>query len=115
MYTLTYHKFGGKWFLDCPEYLDGGGAEGDLECIGHAGRLLDLVSDDDLNAQLLLSFEPFDGGDEAVLLGSSGGRTGGYYQLHRFDGRVVDLELWVNQLIYHGRDELPRNFFLKKA
>lgn len=115
MYILTYHKFGGKWFLDAPEYLEGGGAEEDLECIGHWRRLLDLVSEDDLNARLLFSFEPFEGSDEAVLIGSSGGRTGGYYLLHRFDGRPVDLELWVNQLIYEGRDELPGHFYLKKV
>ena len=115
MYILTYHKFGGKWFLDYPEYLEGGGVEEDLECIGHSRRLLDLISEDDLNARLLFSFEPFEGSDEAVLIGSSGGRTGGYYQLRRFDGQPVDLELWVNQLIYQCRDELPDRFYLKKA
>ncbi|HEY1112013.1 MAG TPA: DUF6717 family protein [Chitinophagaceae bacterium] len=115
MFTLTYHKFGGKWFLDCPEYLESGGAEDDLECIGHTSRLLDLVSNDDLNARLLFSFEPFDGCDEAMLAGSSGGRSGGYYFLHRFGDREVDLELWVNQMIYQCCEELPRSFYLKKA
>ena len=115
MYTLTYHKFGGKWFLDYPKHLEDGGEEEDLELVGGCRKLLDLTSDDNLNACLLFSFDPFDGSDEAVLTGSSGGRTGGYYYLQRFDGRQVDLELWVNQMIYLCHDELPGRFFLKKA
>lgn len=115
MHTLTYHKFGGKWFLDFPEYLEGGGEEEDLELIGGCRKLLELASDDDLNARLLFSFEPFEGSDEAVLTGSSGGRSGGHYHLQQFMGREVDLELWVNKMIYQCCEELPPRFYLKKA
>jgi hypothetical protein len=115
MYLLTYHQFGGKWFLDYPEYLDAGEQEEDLELIGGFRKLLDLVSDDNLNARLLFSFEPFEDSDEAVLTGSSGGRTGGYYYLKRFNSRAVDLELWVNRIIYRCCEELPPRFYLKKA
>ena len=101
--------------MDYPEYLDEGGPEEDLELIGGFRKLLDLVSDDGLNARLLFSFEPFEGSDEAVLTGSSGGRTGGYYYLQRFNGQAVDLELWVNKMIYRCREELPPGFYLKKA
>lgn len=115
MYTLTYHKFGGKWFLDYPEYLEGGGEEEDLERIGGFRRLLDLASADDLNARLIFSFEPFEGCDVAVLVGSSGGRTGGYYYLQRFLNKEVDLELWINKLIYQCVEELPQRLYLTKA
>lgn len=115
MYILTYHKFGGKWFLDYPEYLESGGEEEDLERIGGYRKLLELVSEDNQNASLLISFEPFEGGEEAVLTGSSGGHSGGYYQLRRFMGQEVELELWVNKMIYRCCDDLPRRFFLKKA
>jgi hypothetical protein len=115
MYTATYHKFGGRWFLDYPEYLEGGGKEEDLERIGDFHTLLDLASDDNFNARLQFNFVPFEGADVAILTGSSGGRSGGYYHLHRFNGQVVDLELWINKLIYLVRDELPGRIYLKKA
>jgi hypothetical protein len=115
MQQLTYHKFGGKWYLDFPEYLEQGGPEEDLECIGGFSELLDLASDDNLNATLLLDAKPFAGADEAVLLQSSGGTTGGYYRLHMFNGQVVDLEIWVNRLVYLQHRELPPRFYVKKG
>jgi hypothetical protein len=115
MQQFTYHKFGSKWYLDFPEYLEQGGPEEDLECVGGFSELLDLVSDDDLNATLVFDNEPFTGADEAVLLESSGGTTGGYYRLHTFNGQVLDLEFWVNCLVYLQHETLPPRFYLKKG
>lgn len=114
MVTAVYYKIGKTWFLDLPEYLENGGNVDDLERIGGFHELLEMAADGSNSVVLYYDLNDFDGADMAELKGLSGEKTGGYYNLKHFEGREVDLEIWVNKLAYEKVSELPQHFYLKK-
>lgn len=113
MLTVTYYKIGGRWYLDAPEYLKEGGNPDALERIGNTYDLLEYAALGRSSVQLLLHTEPFEGAEEAILVESTGEKSGGRYWLHTFKGQVVDIELWINELIYHYHKELPAKIYGK--
>jgi hypothetical protein len=113
MLTAKYYKIANKWYFDYPQYIEDGGNPDNLERIGGMHDLLEFVAEGKSTVTLLLDFEPFEGADEGVLVASSGGNTGAYYQLHKLKGEVVDLEIWVDELIYLKNMELPEKIYGK--
>jgi hypothetical protein len=114
MYTVTYYKFGSRWFLDLPEYMEQGGNEEDLERVGAFHDFLELAALGEDTVVFHLDVEPFDGADSAQLTGSSGGNTGGYYRITSFNDKPVDFELWFNLLLYIKQPELPKKVYFKQ-
>lgn len=113
MLTAKFYKIANCWYLDNPEFLEKGGNPEDLECIGGMHDLLEYVSDDQSFVTLLLGFEPFEAADEGVLVATSGGNTGAYYQVHTLNGQVVDLEIWVDGIFFLQYPELPLRIYGK--
>jgi hypothetical protein len=114
MYTVTYYKMGNRWFLDLPDYINQGGDPSDLERFGSFHDFLELAAEGEATIAFQMDTEPFEGADVLELTGTSGGRTGGYYHLHSFNGKPVDIELWFNSVIYSGQNELPKRIYLKR-
>lgn len=115
MYTVSYYKLGSRWYLDAPEYLEQGGSEEDLECVGAFGDFLELAAEGGITVVLQLDAEPFEGSDHFDLVGSSGNKSGGYYRLRSFRGQEMDLELWFNTMIYLQHARLPQTIFVKRV
>jgi hypothetical protein len=113
MFTVTYYKIAGRWYLDNPDYLEKGGNPDNLERIGVVYDLLEQAAQGRSSVQLVLDTKPFEGAEEAVLIESSGAHTGAHYLLHSISGQRVDLEIWINELIYHYHDELPPTIYGK--
>jgi hypothetical protein len=114
MYTVSYYKFGLRWYLDAPEYLEGGGSAEDLERIGAFRDFLELAAEGGITAVFHMDTQPFAGADRFELVGSSGGNTGGYYHLQSFRGQTMDLELWLNTIIYLQNATLPQTIYFKR-
>lgn len=114
MFTGVYYKIGKSWFLDLPEYLEKGGNVDDLERIGGFHDLLELAANGSNSIVLNYDVEYFEGADIAELKGLSGENTGGYYYLKQFEGREVDLEIWVNKIAYESVTDLPQYIYIKK-
>jgi hypothetical protein len=115
MYTVTYYKFGERWYLDLPEYIDQGGDPDDLERVGAFHDFLEQAAAGETTVAFLMDTQPFDGADQAIFTGSSGGKTGGYYHIIRFEGKPVDFELWFNLVLYLNQPELPGHVYFKKV
>ena len=115
MYTVSYYKIAGRWYLDAPEYLEKGGNPDALERIGAFHDLLELAAEGASSVDFLMDTEPFEGADRCELSGSSGGDTGGYYCIHRFREQVLDFEIWLNTMIYMETTELPKTIYFKRV
>lgn len=115
MYTVSYYKFGNRWFLDFPDYIEKGGDPEDLERIGAFHDFLEMTAGGESTVVFLMDVQPFEGADVGELVGSSGGNTGGYYRLDSFEGKALDMELWFNIILYVDRAELPQKVFFKKV
>lgn len=114
MCVLSYYKLGNNWFLDLPDYLEKPGAYADdLECIGSFHDFLEWLASGREAIRLQISTERFDGAEVLVLTGDTGDQSGGYYYIGTFDQTTVDLELWVNRVIYFFVDKLPEHLFVK--
>ena len=111
MLTFHFYKIASQWFMDDPDYLEGGGDPAHLEAVGGMNDLLQFVADGRSAVKLVAGLEPFDGAEEMVLIGSSGGLSGGYYHLHSLNGQVVEQELWLNELIYYYFNQLPPKIY----
>jgi hypothetical protein len=113
MFTATFYKIANRWHLDAPAYLEMDGHPDDLEAVGGLHELLERLAEGGSSVRMALHTAPFEGAEEAVLVGSSGDRTGAYYQLPAFRGQVVELELWVNAFIYRCYPALPLKIYMK--
>jgi hypothetical protein len=115
MHTVTYYKFGSKWFIDCPDYIDKGGNADDLEKIGSFHEFLEFASQGETTVVFLLNETPFDHADVLERTGFSGDDTGGYYQITSFNSQPVDFELWFNEVCITEKQHLPERFYIRKA
>jgi hypothetical protein len=113
MLTFTYYKIAGSWYLDLPDYLEKGGAPEDLERTGSLKDLLERAAQGNSSVQLVLDTQPFEGAEEALLIGESGSRSGAYYLIETIMGQRVDFEIWVNDFIYLFHNELPPKIYGK--
>ena len=111
MLIFHFYKIAGKWFMDDPDYLEAGGNPGYLEVVGGMNDVLEFVAKGSSGVKLVADVEPFENAEEMVLIESSGGDSGGYYQLQSLKGQVVEQEFWLNELIYYYFNELPPKIY----
>src|SRR5688572_1695720 len=114
MYTVTYYKIGNRWYLDFPEHIENGGEADDLERVGAFHDFLEMASLGEETICFHMDRDPFEGADVFELTGSTGEKTGGYYQILSYQGKAVDYELWFNTVIYTSQEVLPARIYLKK-
>jgi hypothetical protein len=114
MYTVIYYKIGNRWYLDFPEYIEKGGEAEDLERVGAFHDFLEMASKGEETICFHMDTKLFEGADVFELTGSTGEKTGGYYQISSYQGKAVDYELWFNTVIYSDQKELPQTIYLKK-
>lgn len=115
MFLITYYKFGNRWFLDNPDYIEKGGDPDDLERVGAFNEMLDLVAEGETSVTFQLGFQPFDVAESAELTGTSGDNTGAYYAIKTLGAKTVDIELWLNTSLYYKDSELPTHLYFKKV
>ena len=73
--------------------------------------LLEFVAKGRSAVKLVAALEPFEEAEEMVLIGSSGGNSGGYYRLQSLNGHVVEQEFWLNELLYYYFNQLPAKIY----
>jgi hypothetical protein len=112
MLTVTYYKIANRWYLDLPSYAKRGNPD-DLEIMGGAYDLLELCAEGRSTIKALIATKPFEGADVATLTGTSGDQTGAYYHIATYKGKVVNLEIWIGDLIYRFKAALPQKIYGK--
>src|SRR5688572_3093361 len=97
MHSFHFYKIAGEWFISDPDYLEAGGDPTNLEVVDGMIDLLEFVAKGRSAVKVVAALEPFEEAEEMVLIGSSGGNSGGYYRLQSLNGHVVELEFWLNE------------------
>ena len=115
MHIVTYYKFGSRWYMDFPAFIEKGGDPEDLERIGAFHDFLEYASQGKSTVVFEISAQPFEGADEAILTGTSGGNSGGYYSITSFNNKPMEFELWLETNLYIHQEELPKSVYFKQV
>lgn len=108
-----YKEEHGGWYIDLPDYLEQGGAKGDLAMVAGADTMLDIIAQGRREVTITLDTEPFEGADELHLVRLAE-MDGGYYFLRSFEGKEVNHEMWlcgVTEFVFGG---MPERIFLRE-
>ena len=115
METYLFVKEGNEWYIDLPEYLEQGGAKGDLQMVEGADTMLDRMAERGSTVVLNLAEEPFEGADELVLVEKCDPSIGGgYYLMEKYNGKAVNQRMWLCQVTEFVFGKLPERIFVKQ-
>lgn len=107
-------EFGG-WYIDLPEYLEGGGSKADLAMVAGADTLLDLIAEGKESVTLSMDTKPFKGSDELILLRLCDSSTGGGdYFMKTYAGQPINQELWLCDVTLFVFGDMPEKIFIRK-
>ena len=117
MQTHTFVKEeNGEWFIDLPEYLANGGQKGDLQMVGGADTMLDVIANGASNVTITLHDQPFDKADALTLLEVCDPVIcGGIYLIDSFEGKEVNQHMWLCAVTEFVFGYLPEKIFVKRA
>ncbi|MDQ8005562.1 MAG: hypothetical protein REI64_12235 [Pedobacter sp.] len=106
-----YKVASGDWYIDFPEWK---GDPKDLQMIQGADEWLDLVSNQ-TEVVLSISDQPFDEADYLTLirLGEPNLGGGGNYFLHQYNGKDVNLKIWLCEIVEFVFDQYPQRIYFK--
>lgn len=115
MDKYKFYKNEIEWFVDLPEYLESGGSIGDLQMVEGADTILDLMAEGKKNISLNISTQQFEGADELILIEKCDEFTGGgYYLMKTYDGKEIDLKMWLCGVVEFVFNEIPEHLFIQK-
>jgi hypothetical protein len=115
MKKYRFYKNEVEWYADLPEYLEQGGSTGDLQMVEGADKMLDLMSEGETEVTVTIATENFDGADELILNEKCDPiKGGGYYLMPRFEGKQINLTMWLCQVTEFVFGEIPSLLFIKR-
>lgn len=126
--TLSFCKESGIWYADLPAYLEAGlGTKTNLMMVDGSDSFLDFLSNHQGKATILISTEPFEGYDAALVklrIGMNKGLLdhighalvdyGAYYQVDHFKGQTLNHQIWlcpVTEYVFEG--QYPDTIYIK--
>lgn len=103
-----------KWYIDLPDWQ---GHKADLEMVEGADIMLDHVSNGATEVSLSLSEQPFSGADMLELKYDYSKQTGGggIYFLKKYNGQIMNQEMWLCEVTEYVFGALPPVIYFKKA
>ena len=115
MNKYGFYKNEVEWFVDMPEYLEKGGSIGDLEMVEGADKMLDIMAEGKKEVILNISTEKFENSDQLNLKEKfSPLKGGGYYFMQEFEGKEINLTMWLCGVIEFVFGEVPANIFVRR-
>jgi len=115
MDNYKFYKTGDEWFVDLPEYLEKGGSHADLQMVEGADEMLEIMSDGQKRVMVKISNTRFDDADLLVLKEKCElPKGGGIYLMKEFEGKKIDLKLWLCKVIDFVFGEIPTQLFVKR-
>jgi len=116
MDKYRFYKNEIEWYVDLPAYVEQGGTIEDLQMVEGADVMLDIVSNGNKKVDLNISSEKFEGADQLILKKMGEPLKGGaYYYMKEFEGKEVNLTMWLCKVIEFVFGEIPENIFLARA
>jgi hypothetical protein len=115
MHKYKFEKNGIEWYVDLPGYIENGGSPGELQMVEGADTMLEIMSEGKREVMLTISTERFDRSDELTLKERCGPMKGGaYYFMKEFEGKQINLTMWLCQVIEFVFGEIPSNIFMRR-
>jgi len=104
--TFKFYKTASnRWYIDLPSYT---GSVDDLEMVKGADTMLDKVADGKNECHLILSDQPFEGGDRITLLTDlTGSIGGGDYLMETYRGLSINQSMWICSVVIEVFDRVP--------
>ncbi|HEX2627541.1 MAG TPA: DUF6717 family protein [Chitinophagaceae bacterium] len=116
MNTYKFIKEGRDWFIDLPEYIEGGGSKGDLQMVEGADTMLDMIAEGKDHVSLFIDEISFAGSDELILTERCDPYIGGgYYKLKIFEGKEINQDMWLCAVTEYVFGGLPEKIFIKRS
>lgn len=115
MDKYKFYKNGDEWFVDLPDYLEKGGSHADLQMVEGADEMLEIMSDGQKMIIVKIVNEIFDDADLLILKEKCElPKGGGIYFMKEFEGKKIDLTLWLCKVIEFVFGEIPAQLFVKR-
>lgn len=115
MNKYRFYKNEVEWFVDLPEYLEKGGSISNLEMVEGADTMLDIMSAGKKEVILNMSTEKLDNSDRLTLKEKCEPLKGGaYYFMKEFEGKEINLTMWLCQVVEFEFGEIPTNIFVRR-
>jgi hypothetical protein len=116
MKVFRFLKEDDKWFIDLPQFIESGGNKADLQMVEGADTMLDLMAEKKNEVSLRLSQDEFKGADKLDLKERCDPSVGGgYYIMDVYEGRKLDLLMWLCGVTEWVFGELPERIFVKRV
>lgn len=116
MTKYRFYKNEAEWYVDLPEYLENGGSIGNLEMVEGADTMLDLVADGKNEIFLHIGTDAFKDSDVLTLLEICDPlKDGGYYLMKEFEGKEVNIKMWLCGVVEFVFGDIPKEIFIRKG
>lgn len=110
----------GRWYVCLPEWL---GDKEDLEMVGGADTMLDIMSEGNNYVLLYMSLEPVENFDTLELdalccdydfFAQGGPATGAFYKMKTYMGVEFNLTMWLCDVTKFVFGDFPQTIYIKK-
>ena len=109
-YLKFYKTEDNKWFIDLPEWE---GSVEELQMICGADSLLDIISQGEYYANLVISLEPQEECETLTKMYDTPDIGGSYYMLSTYKGIEYGLELWLCRVTEFVFGYMPEKIYFK--
>jgi hypothetical protein len=112
MIKRFYKEKDGKWYVDLPEWT---GSKSELQMVGGADTMLDIIAEDDNEVYLQLSTEKSEGFDILQFMHlATDYENGAFYHMPEYNGFKFDLKIWLCDVTLFVFKEFPKSIYIKK-
>lgn len=116
MRVYRFVKEDDKWFIDLPRFIEAGGNKADLQMVEGADTMLDLMAENKNEVKLRLSQDEIPEADLLELKARCDPSVGGgYYIMDVYEGKKVELLMWLCGVTEWVFGELPERIFVRRV
>ena len=106
MKRYSFYLENSKWYVSMPEWL---GDKEDLEMVCGADTMLDIISQGQASASVVISEEPFEGYTNHLKLVDESNGAGDYILMSEFSS----FEVWLCSVVKFVYGKIPNNLYLR--
>ncbi|PZR23047.1 MAG: hypothetical protein DI535_24930 [Citrobacter freundii] len=115
MTTYRFIKEPTGWYVDLPEFIAQGGTKDALQMVEGADVMLDIIADGKDSVLLDIDLNPFPAAVKLTLTEKCDPYIGGgYYLMNEWDGRKLNLTMWLCAVTEWVFGDLPAVIFIRE-
>lgn len=115
MTTYRFIKESTGWYVDLPEFIAQGGTKDALQMVEGADVMLDIIANGKDAVLLDIDIHTFPGSVQLTLTEKCDPYIGGgYYLMNEWDGKKLNLTMWLCAVTEWVFGDLPGVIFIKE-